>query len=147
MHGSALMTIPEHFPRRMSRPAVTAVPASRSAAGSADPRPAVAAPASWRWRRAALLLSGAAQLIIISALQSADPLAVTWAALLLAVAPAPLAALAAFAPAPVARLAAPLAAAVLVAGIAGEVTHIGLFFVPALAAAAAASMMLWGERS
>jgi hypothetical protein len=49
----------------------------------------VAAPASWRWRRAALLL--------------------------LAVAPAPLAALAAFGPARIARVAAPLAAVVLVA--------------------------------
>jgi uncharacterized membrane protein len=58
------------------------------------------APASWPWRRAALLLAGAAQLITISALVGADPIAATWSSLLLAVAPAPLAAIAAFAPAP-----------------------------------------------
>jgi hypothetical protein len=72
---------------------------------------------------------------------------VTWAALLLAIAPAPLAALAAFAPAPVARLAAPLTVAVLVAGIAGQVTHTGLFFVPALAVMAVAVLRLWRERA
>src|SRR5580658_9388277 len=109
------MTIPGPFPRRMSPPPVAAAPASGPAASSADTPAAVAAPASWRWRRAALLLAGAAQLITISALQSADPLTVTWAALLLAIAPAPLAALAAFAPARIARVGAPLAAAVLVA--------------------------------
>ena len=39
----------------------------------------------------------------------------------------------------------PAAAAVLVAGIAGEITRIGLFFVPALAAMAVARGMLWRE--
>jgi hypothetical protein len=39
-----------------------------------------------------LLLAGATQLITISALVGADPIAATWAPLLLAVAPAPLAA-------------------------------------------------------
>src|SRR5487761_695884 len=107
------MTIPDPFPRRMSRPPGAATPASGPAAGGAGTPAAAAAPASWRWRRAALLLAGAAQLITISALQSADPLTVTWAALLLAVAPAPLAALAAFAPARLARVAAPLAAGIL----------------------------------
>jgi hypothetical protein len=98
------------------------------------------------WLRAALLLSIAAQLITISALESADPIPVTWAALLLAIAPAPLAA-AAFAPLPVARLAAPLAVAVLIAGIAGQVTHTGLFFVPALVIMAVAGTKLWRERT
>ncbi len=79
----------------------------------------------WQWRRAALLLSVAAQLITISALTSADPLPVTWAALLLAIAPAPLAALAAVTLAPVARLAVIAAGAVLIAGIAREVTQHG----------------------
>jgi hypothetical protein len=65
----------------------------------------VPAPPSLPWRRGALILAGAAQLITISALTSADPLAVTWSALLLAITPAPLAAAAAFAPAPVDRLA------------------------------------------
>ncbi len=38
--------------------------------------PSVPAPSSWAWRWGALLLAGAAQLITISALNSADPLAV-----------------------------------------------------------------------
>ena len=61
-----------------------------SIATPARPVP-VPAPLSWAWRRAALFLAGAAQLITISALTSADPLAVTWASLMLAIAPAPLA--------------------------------------------------------
>jgi len=69
-------------------------------AGSASETISSSAPPSWPWRRGALILGGAAQLITISALTSADPLAVTWWALLLAIVPAPLAA-AAFAPAPV----------------------------------------------
>ena len=101
----------------------------------------------WPWRRAALLLVVAAQLITIAALESADPIPVTWAALLLAIAPAPLAALAAFAAAPVARLAALVTVAVLVAGIAGQATHTGLFFIPALAVMAVAALRLWRERA
>ncbi len=65
----------------------------------------VPAPPSWPWRRAALFLAGAAQLITISALVGVDPPPVTWASLLLAIAPAPVAAVVAFAPAPVNRLA------------------------------------------
>jgi hypothetical protein len=45
----------------------------------------------------------------------------------------------------VARLAAPLTVAVLVAGIAGQVTHTGLFFVPALVVMAVATLRLWRE--
>jgi hypothetical protein len=92
-----------------------------------------------------LLLCIAAQLITISALESADPVPVTWAALLLAIAPAPLAALAALAPAPAARVAGAVAAVVLVAGIAGQITHTGLFFVPALAVTAVAVVRPWRE--
>jgi hypothetical protein len=92
-----------------------------------------------------LLLAGTAQLITISALQSVDPLAVTWAALLLAIAPAPLAALVVFGSARVARVAASAGVVVLVAGIAGEIVHIGLFFVPALVAMAVVAVMLWRE--
>src|ERR1700730_708740 len=52
-----------------------------SAAATASPV-AVPAPASWPWRRGALILAGAAQLITISALNSADPLAPSsWALL------------------------------------------------------------------
>jgi hypothetical protein len=111
----------------------------------ADARAAVVSPTR-RWLLAALLLAGAAQLIIISALVSVDPLAVTWWSLLLAIGPAPLAAAAAFAPAPVNRLAALAGLLVLVAGIAGGIVHVGLFFVPALVALAIGSVGLWRER-
>jgi hypothetical protein len=124
-------------------------PADTSAAASTatSTRPApVPAPPSWAWRRGALILAGAAQLITISALTSADPLAVTWASLLLAIAPAPLAAAAAFAPAPVNRLAAVIAVLVLVAGTAGGIVHTGLFFVPALVVLAVGGVKLWREQ-
>lgn len=61
-------------------------------AGSASETISSSAPPSWPWRRGVLILAGAAQLMTISALTSADPLAVTWWALLLAIVPAPLAA-------------------------------------------------------
>jgi uncharacterized membrane protein len=112
----------------------------------ASPLP-VSAPPSWPWRRGALILAGAAQLITISALTSADPLAVTWWSLLLAIAPAPLAAAAAFAPVPLNRLAAVAGVVVLIAGIAGGILHIGLFFVPALVVLAVGGMRLWREQS
>jgi hypothetical protein len=119
-------------------PATSAVP---SASASTVP-----APPSWPWRRAALFLAGAAQLITISALVGADPLAVTWWSLLLAIAPAPVAAAAAFAPSPVSMLAAVAGILVLVAGIAGGIVHTGLFFLPALAALAVGAVKLWRER-
>ena len=115
--------------------------------GPATPAAAAPAPPSWAWRRGALILAGAAQLITISALNSADPLAVSWWSLLLAIAPAPLAAVAAFAPAPLNRLGAVAALLVLVAGIAGGIVHIGLFFVPALVVLAAGTVLLWREPS
>jgi hypothetical protein len=108
--------------------------------------PSVPAPPSWAWLRGALLLAGAAQLIIISALNSADPLAVTWWSLLLAIAPAPLAAAAAFAPAPLNRVAGVVGVLVLIAGIAGGILHIGLFFVPALVVLAVGTVKLWSEQ-
>ncbi len=119
---------------------------TQSTAASAVPE-TVPAPPSWPWRRAALFLAGAAQLITISALNSADPLAVTWSSLLLAIAPAPLAAAAAFAPARLNLLAAVTGVLVLIAGIAGEILHIGLFFVPALVALAVGALKLWREQS
>ena len=115
-----------------------------STAAAGEPRPA---PPSWPWRRSALLLAGAAQLITISALLGQDPPPVTWASLLLALAPAPLAAAAAFAPGPVNMLAAVVGVLVLVAGIAGAVLHTGLFFVPALVVLAVGGLKLWRERS
>jgi hypothetical protein len=107
----------------------------------------VPAAASWPWRRGALLLASAAQLITISALLSADPLAVTWWSLLLAIAPAPLVAAAAFAPARLNLLAAVAGVLVLIAGIAGGIVHIGLFFVPALVVLAVGAGQLWRELS
>jgi hypothetical protein len=85
------------------------------------------------WLRGALVLAIGAQLITISALTSADPLVVTWATLWLAIAPAPLAALPVLAPARFVRAAILLDIVVLVVGIAGGITHTGLFFVPELA--------------
>jgi hypothetical protein len=133
-------------------PAMTAqnVPADTAPATStvrlAGPAP-VPAPPSWAWRRGALVLAGAAQLITISALVTPDyPLAATWWSLLLAIVPAPVAAAAAFAPAPVNRLAAVIGVVVLVAGIAGGILHIGLFFVPALVVLAVGTVKLWREQ-
>jgi hypothetical protein len=104
-------------------------------------------PPSWPWRWGALLLAGAAQLITISALVGADPLAATWWSLLLAIAPAPLAAAATFAPARLNLLAAVAGVVVLIVGIAGGILHIGLFFAPALVVLAVAAVKLWREQS
>jgi hypothetical protein len=148
VHPERAVSIPDQFPRPIYRavPAVAAPAdgiADDSTAGElGDTR---AAPGSWPWRRAALLASFAAQLITIAALEGADPIPATWTAVLLAVAPAPLALAAAFAPAPVARLAAPLAAVVLVTGMIGQVTHTAVFFLPALAAMTGAALRLWRE--
>ena len=106
-----------------------------------------AARPSFPWLRGALILAGAAQLITISALTSQDPLAVTWSSLLLAIAPALLAAVAAFGSAPLNRLAAVVAVVVLIAGIAGGITHTGLFFVPALVVLAVGTVMVWREQA
>jgi hypothetical protein len=98
------------------------------------------------WCIAAFLLAGAAQLITISALTGVDHPPITWAALLLAVAPAPLAAIVAFGPYSIALPAAAIVAVVLIAGIAGAFLHIGVFFLPALLIVAVAIVKLWGER-
>src|SRR5262249_50043861 len=94
-----------------------------------------------------LFLPGAAQLITISALAGADPIPASSSSLLLAVAPAPLAAAAAFAPAPVNLLAAVAGVAVLAAGMAGQLTHTGLFFLPALVVLAVAAVKLRREQA
>ena len=104
------------------------------------------APPSWPWRRAALLLAGAAQLITISALVRADPIPATGASLLLAVAPAPVAAAVTFAPAPANLLATAAGIVVLAVGIVAQVTHTGLFFLPALVVLAVAAVKLWREQ-
>jgi hypothetical protein len=127
------------------------MPASAPAQGPPQESPAIlpavpVAPSSWRWRRGALLLAIAAQLITISDLVGADPVPATWTALLLAIGPAPLALAAIFAMAPVNRLAAVLGVVVLVTGIAGQITHTGVFFLPALVALAVGSVLLWREQ-
>jgi hypothetical protein len=129
--------------------AENATPATATApdAASAARKAAVPAPASWPWMRGALILAGAAQLITISALTSADPLAATWYSLLLAVAPALLVAAAAFTPAPASLPLAVAAAAVLVVGIVAGISHTGGFFVPALAVLIVGVVTLWRERS
>jgi hypothetical protein len=123
-----------------------AVPASASSA-SATAVSTSAASSSIRssklWLRGAFLLAGAAQLITISALLSADPLAAGWSALLLAIAPAPLAALAAFTPRAVARLAAIAAAVAVIIGIAGGIGRTGSLFIPALIALVVGGALLW----
>jgi hypothetical protein len=102
-------------------------------------------PSAKTWLRGAMLLAGAAQLITISALVGADPVAATWATLLLAIAPAPLAALAFHAPAPVAKLAAPVGLVIMAIGIAGHIAHVGALFIPALLILAIATPRLWRE--
>ena len=116
-------------------------------ASPAAPTTAIPAPPSWPWRRGALFLAGAAQLVTISALVGADPIPATWSSLLLAAAPAPLAAAAAaFAPGPVNLLAAVAGIAVLAVGIVAQVTHTGLFFVPALVVLGVGAAKLWREQ-
>jgi hypothetical protein len=108
-----------------TRPATTAYTYSSGIRPLAQP--AIA------WLRGALVLAIAAQLITVSALNSADPLTASWASLWLAIAPAPVAALPVLAPRRFTRPAIVLDIVVLVVGIAGGITHTGLFFAPELA--------------
>jgi len=101
-------------------------PAESSPSPRMTCEPAVGAPPSWVWRRAALFLCIAPQLITISALVGVDPPPASWPSLLLAIAPAPLAAAAAFAPVPSGMVAAGAGSAVLVTGIAGAWDHTAL---------------------
>jgi len=128
---------------------MTTVPSStdRSAAAVASLFAAPVHAPGRLWLRGAFLLAGAAQLITISALVSADPEPATWAMLLLAVAPVLLAAAAAFAPAPVSALACAAAAAVMLIGLIAAATYTGPFFAPALAALAVGGAKLWKERA
>jgi hypothetical protein len=141
------MSIPGQFPPRVARAMSVEAALSGGLTAAAPEQVLDASPAagSWPWRRAALLACIAAQLITIADLVGADPIPATWTALLLAVAPVPLALTAAFLPARIARLAAPLTVVALVTGIVGEVTHTGLFFLPALATMTVAALRLWRE--
>jgi hypothetical protein len=110
---------------------------------------ATATATSWRvsrlWRRGGFLLAGAAQLITISALVSADPIAATWASLLLAIAPAPLAAAGAFLPARLARPATMAALLVILVGIIGAFHPAGVLFIPAFLVLLAGAALQWRE--
>jgi hypothetical protein len=129
--------------------------ATQSVSTAAQSATAIAAPRlprsiTERWLVAAFLLSGAAQLITISALLSVDPLAPSWSALLLAIAPVLLAATAAYAPAVVARPAVLAAAIAVIVGIVGSlaswhswVSHTGVLFIPALVALVVGGLRLW----
>jgi hypothetical protein len=104
------------------------------------------------WLTAALVLAIGAQLITISALNSADPLSSTWYSLLLATAPAPVAALPLLAASgrliPPRYLPAMVAAdliVLLVAMISG-ITHTGLFFLPELIILVLGTARLWRSR-
>jgi hypothetical protein len=123
----------------------TTAPAAPPQMGGLWLRTSPPMPSSWPWLRGALLLAGAAQLVTISYLLSADALPVSWSSLLLAIAPLPLGVAAAFAPAPIARPAAVAGVAVLIAGMAGQATHAGLLFLPALLVLAVGAFMLWRE--
>jgi predicted ribosomally synthesized peptide with SipW-like signal peptide len=121
--------------------------AVQSASAISPARPARSV--TQRWLLAAFLLAGAAQLITISALVSADPLAASWSALLLAIAPVLLTAVAAFGSRSMARPAAAGAAVVLLVGIVGslaswssQVSHPSPLFIPALVAAVVAGVRL-----
>ena len=98
------------------------------------------------WLRGALVLAIGAQLITISALTSADPLAATWYSLLLAIAPALLVAAAAFAPAPANLPLAVVAAVVLAVGIIAGIAHTGAFYLPPLVVLAVGVARIWRER-
>jgi hypothetical protein len=126
-----------------TKPGTTAYTYSTGIKPSAQP--------SLAWLRGALVLAIGAQLITISALTSADPLIVSWAALLLGIAPAPLAALPVLAALPglapkqYIRAAVILDGVVLVVGIIAGVTHTGLFFLPELIVLVFAAVKLFRE--
>jgi hypothetical protein len=117
------------------------LPASASAVSAAVPSWPILC--SKPWLRGEFLLAGAAQLVTISALLSADPLPATWSALLLAIAPAPLTALAAFAPRAAARTAAVAATVAMIVGIVGGIGRVGSLFIPALVVVVIGGLRLW----
>jgi hypothetical protein len=103
-----------------------------------------------RWLFAAFLLAGAAQLITIAALLGSTPLATSWSALLLAIAPAPLTATAAFTAPRLARLAVAAAGVAIGVGIVGSLidwsmstARTGVLFILALAAVVVGGLRLW----
>jgi hypothetical protein len=123
------MAIPESFPRRLPRFVVT--PSAIGGESSAYDGSVQSPFPDWKWRQGALFLCVGAQLITISALLGSVPVPATWASLLLAIAPIPLAVVTAFTPVRLARTLAPLTALVLLVGIAGSIAHTGWVFVPA----------------
>jgi hypothetical protein len=130
-----------------TQPTAAEVPSASHVLPAARPLRGRPAQPSFAWTMAAFLLAGAGQLITISALIGVDPLPVTWWSLLLAIAPAPLAAIAAFAAGPVTRFAAAAGVVVLIAGIIGGIGHTALLFLPALVVLAVAAQKLWREQA
>jgi hypothetical protein len=131
-----------------TQPASTA--AQSASAISAKPPRSI----TQRWLFAAFLLAGAAQLITIAALLGSTPLATSWSALLLAIAPAPLAAAAAFTAPRLARLAVAAAGVAIIVGIVGSLTEwsastarTGVLFFLALAAVVVGGLRLWRARA
>lgn len=105
------------------------------------------APSIRPWTRGGVALAVAGQLITVAALTSADPIPASWSALLLAVAPAPLALVAVYSRAPVNKLAVVAALVAIIVGGAGQILHTGLFFLPALVVLAVSAGKLWREQS
>jgi hypothetical protein len=140
-----VMTIPESFPRRLPRlvstPPVVAESVVEASTSAYDGSVESTRP-HWKWRDAALFLCVGAQLATISALLGSVPVPATWASLLLAIAPIPLAVLTAYSPVRFAKVLAPLTAVVLVIGIVGSITHAGWVFVPALVVLVMTAMRL-----
>jgi hypothetical protein len=83
--GAKPVTRPVRWESAMTTPSTDSAPLLTTGTSSVT----VPAPPSWPWRRAVLFLAGAAQLITISALVGVDPPPAIWAALLLAITPAP----------------------------------------------------------
>jgi hypothetical protein len=138
--------------RMATQPASTATPSASTAATESASASSARPPRTitQRWLFAAFLLAGGAQLITIAALLGSTPLATSWSALLLAIAPAPLAAAGAFTTRRLARLAAAVAGVVIIVGIVGSLTdwsastaRTGVLFIPALAAVVVGGLRLW----
>jgi hypothetical protein len=134
------------IPAAVPAPGSTSSAAPAAQASRADVIPALTARGG-PWLLAALILAGSAQLITVSLLTGSVPLAATWASLLLATAPAPLAPAAAYLPAPASLLFAVAGLGVMLAGLIAEISHAGLWFLPALVITAIGIVMLWRERS
>ena len=118
------------------------------AASPAAPAVSTGMPLSRLWGRVALFLAGGAQLITIAALLNVtSSVSLTWSSVLLAAAPAPIVAVAAFARPPADLAAAATAIVVMVVGLAGQATHTGPLFAPAIVMLAFAAAKMRKEQA